>query len=71
MKILYYSPHPNLNLATPSGPGTHMREVIEALESQGHTVVRFIAGGEEAWDIGRIRALNPWYKKWLRAVIPV
>lgn len=47
MKIVYFSPHPNINLAAPSGPGTHMREVIAAFEEQGHEVVRFIQGGEK------------------------
>jgi glycosyltransferase involved in cell wall biosynthesis len=47
MKILYFSPHPHLNLAAPSGPGTHMREVIGAFEKRGHMVVKFIAGGEK------------------------
>jgi glycosyltransferase involved in cell wall biosynthesis len=47
MKILYFSPHPHINLAAPSGPGTHMREVITAFEKQGHQVVRFIQGGEQ------------------------
>jgi len=47
MKILYFSPHPHINLAAPSGPGTHMREVIAAFEEEGHKVVRFIQGGEQ------------------------
>ena len=47
MKILYFSPHPHINLAAPSGPGTHIREVIAGFEAQGHRVVRFIAGGEK------------------------
>ncbi|MFM9984158.1 MAG: glycosyltransferase family 4 protein [Flavobacteriales bacterium] len=47
MKILYFSSHPYLNLAAPSGPGTHMREVIKAFENRGHQVVKFIAGGEK------------------------
>jgi glycosyltransferase involved in cell wall biosynthesis len=46
MKILYFSPHPTINMAAPSGPGTHIREIISGFESQGHHVVRFIAGGE-------------------------
>jgi glycosyltransferase involved in cell wall biosynthesis len=46
MKILYCSLHPDLNLSAPSGPGTHMREVIKAFEAEGHEVVKFIAGGE-------------------------
>jgi glycosyltransferase involved in cell wall biosynthesis len=47
MKILYFSPHPHINMAAPSGPGTHIREVIEAFEAEGHEVVRFIQGGEK------------------------
>jgi glycosyltransferase involved in cell wall biosynthesis len=33
-------------MAAPSGPGTHIREVIAAFEAAGHTVVKLIAGGE-------------------------
>jgi glycosyltransferase involved in cell wall biosynthesis len=33
-------------MAAPSGPGTHIREVIQGFEQGGHEVVRFIAGGE-------------------------
>jgi len=47
LKILYYSPHPNINYSAPSGPGTHIREVIQAFEEHGHIVVRLICGGEE------------------------
>lgn len=46
MKILYYSPHPNLNLASPAGYGTHMRGTIEALKELGHEVKLVIKGGE-------------------------
>lgn len=45
-KILYVSTHPHLNLAAPSGPGTHMREVIRALKNNGFEVHTLIAGGE-------------------------
>lgn len=45
-KILYVSTHPHLNLSAPSGPGTHMREVISALKKKGCEVHTFIAGGE-------------------------
>lgn len=48
MKILYYSAHPNLRLATASGPGTHMREVINAFEENGNEVRTLIMG-----DYGR------------------
>lgn len=46
-RILYVSTHPHLNLAAPSGPGTHMREVIKAFRDEGYEVHTFIAGGEE------------------------
>ena len=46
MKILYFSPHPTINMAAPSGPGTHIREIICGFESHGNEVVRFIVGGE-------------------------
>lgn len=72
MKILYCSLHPDLNLAAPSGPGTHMREVIKAFESEGHEVVKFIAGGEflasrsEGDQIQfRKNRLRGWMPKWL------
>ncbi len=47
MKIIYYSPHPHINMSAPSGPGTHIREVIHGFEQRGHTVVKLIAGGTE------------------------
>lgn len=47
MKILYYSPHPNLNLQDPTGYGTHMREMINAFRLLGHEVIPLIAGGTE------------------------
>jgi glycosyltransferase involved in cell wall biosynthesis len=45
MKILYYSPHPYLNLSDQTGYGTHMREMIEAFKKQGHEVMAVINGG--------------------------
>jgi glycosyltransferase involved in cell wall biosynthesis len=47
MRILYYSPHPNLNLQSPSGYGTHMREMIQAFRNLGHGVLPVIRGGTE------------------------
>ncbi len=58
MKILYFSPHPHINLAAPSGPGTHIREVIAGFESEGHTVVRFIEGGETLGETGQAIAFK-------------
>lgn len=46
MKILYFSPHPNLYLSLPSGPGIHMREMIAAFEALGHEVETCIMGIE-------------------------
>jgi len=46
MKVLYYSGHPHINMAAPSGPGTHIREVVEALRVAGCEVETCIIGGE-------------------------
>jgi glycosyltransferase involved in cell wall biosynthesis len=68
MKILYFSPHPHLNLASPSGPGTHMREVIAGFRARGHEVKTFIVGGESLRQVGlQIAFKQRWYKKWLPA----
>ncbi|RAU83288.1 glycosyltransferase family 4 protein [Pontibacter arcticus] len=45
MKILYYSSHPHLNLASPAGYGTHIREMIHAFGQLGHDVKPVIMGG--------------------------
>lgn len=45
MKILYYSPHPLLNLSAATGYGTHMREMIGAFKDLGHDVTTCIMGG--------------------------
>lgn len=47
MRILYYSPHPNLNLTDPAGYGTHMREMIAAFRALGHEVRPVIMGGTD------------------------
>lgn len=47
MKIIYFSPHPHINMSAPSGPGTHIREVISGFEQRGHEVIKLIAGGVE------------------------
>ncbi len=53
MKILYFSPHPHINMSAPSGPGTHIREIISGFEAEGHTVIRLIAGGEDLTTISQ------------------
>jgi glycosyltransferase involved in cell wall biosynthesis len=70
MKIIYYSPHPNLSLTSPSGPGTHMREVIEAMEDQGHEVVKFIAGDRDKKSNASLVFRAPWYKRLLKFLTP-
>lgn len=44
MKILYYSPHPQLSMHAPTGYGTHMREMIAAWRRMGIEVHTCIAG---------------------------
>ena len=63
MKIIYYSSHPNLRSYSPSGYGTHMREMIAAFEESGHTVVPVIMGDRSTSNVedavgGRISVRN-------------
>lgn len=44
MRILYYSPHPQLKLGAPTGYGTHMREMVAAWRNMGIEVKTLIAG---------------------------
>lgn len=46
MKILYYSSSPTLKLSIQAGPGTHMREMIDAMTDLGHEVLPLIMGDE-------------------------
>ena len=48
MKIIYYSPHPHLNLMGPTGYGTHMREMIAAFRNEGCEVLPVIMGGTDS-----------------------
>lgn len=53
-------------MSAPSGPGTHIREVISGFEAHGHQVIRFIAGGEElATTTGHIQIKNRKWKKFV------
>lgn len=47
MRILFYSPHPELPLNLDAGPGIHMREVIRAMREAGHEVKTVIMGDEQ------------------------
>jgi len=55
MKILYYSPHPQLKLNAPTGYGTHMREMIAAWRRMDVEVKTFIAGdlGDDSYGEAR------------------
>jgi glycosyltransferase involved in cell wall biosynthesis len=69
MKILYYSPHPNLNLTDPAGYGTHMREMIQAFRDQGHEVRPLIMGGTEPRE-NYSPPRNGFLKKIAKKIIP-
>jgi glycosyltransferase involved in cell wall biosynthesis len=69
MKILYYSPHPNLNLSDPAGYGTHMREMIKAFRELGHEVDVQIMGGTEPRTA--VASAKPsLFKRIAKALIP-
>lgn len=55
MKILYYSPHPQLKLNAPTGYGTHMREMIAAWRRMDVEVKTFIAGDLGGDNYGEVR----------------
>lgn len=70
MKIIYYSPHPHINMAAPSGPGTHIREVVHALRSAGCEVITLIGGGEELATQGTSIAYKKRnWKKWIPQIV--
>lgn len=46
MKIIYYSPHPHLNLMSSAGFGTHMRGMIDAFRKKNCDIRTVILGGE-------------------------
>ena len=68
MKILYYSPNPNLNLSDPAGYGTHMREMIKAFRALGHEVEVQIMGGTEPKP--SVAAKPSLLKRFAKVVIP-
>jgi len=70
MKILYYSPHPHLNLMSPSGYGTHMREMINAFKVIGHKVLPVIIGGTELNNTKMAIPKPSFIKKLLKSIIP-
>lgn len=70
MKILYYSPHPHLNLASPAGYGTHMREMIAAFRRLGHEVYPVIIGGVEINDDEKDNAKQAGLKSIIKKITP-
>lgn len=68
MKILYYSPHPELNLTDLAGYGTHMREMINAFKSLGNDVLPVIMGGTEPKAV--MPSANSSGKQFLKQILP-
>lgn len=70
MKILYYSPHPQLKLDAPTGYGTHMREMIAAWRRMDVEVKTYIAGdlGGDAYGETRPSKLAR-FKKFIPSVL--
>jgi glycosyltransferase involved in cell wall biosynthesis len=53
-------------MSAPSGPGTHIREIINGFEEQGHEVVKLIAGGEKLESgVAPINIKKRSWKKWI------
>lgn len=69
MKILYYSPHPNLSMGASTGYATHIREMIAAFEALGHTVHPVIRGGNAATVPGTISTATS-AKSVLKKIMP-
>lgn len=70
MKILYYSSHPSLNLAAPTGYGTHMREMIAAFRQLGHQVKPVIMGGMDLPPTSSSPAAASGWKQRIKSVLP-
>jgi glycosyltransferase involved in cell wall biosynthesis len=72
MRILYYSSHPQLNLSLQTGPGTHMREMIQAFKNSGHEVLPVIIGDilKSESQLGPAQATNYRMKTILKVLLP-
>jgi glycosyltransferase involved in cell wall biosynthesis len=73
MRILYYSPHPQLPLDLPSGPGVHMREIMKGFETLGHEVHPLIMGGLKSPDASGLTSAPPQkssFKQRLKPLVP-
>jgi glycosyltransferase involved in cell wall biosynthesis len=69
VKILYYSAHPHLHLDAPSGPGTHMREMIAAFRRAGHEVEALVLGSS-AVNVPASPGKPSSIKKLVRVILP-
>ncbi len=69
MKILYYSPNPSLCLDSPSGYGTHMREMINAFRGLGHSVREVVRGGVALRGV-RSKTFNAKLKTFAKTAAP-
>ncbi|GAA5520526.1 hypothetical protein LQ318_02265 [Aliifodinibius salicampi] len=67
MKILYYSPYPNLNLSAPASYGTHMREMITTFERSGHEILPVIMGRIHLADKESAESTKP---RWIDFIKP-
>lgn len=72
MKILYICPHPNIGFNDPSGPGTHIREVVYAMESLGHEVKVFLASDQVSAESTSVQSQQTQVgrsKNWIKKII--
>ena len=72
MKILYYSPHPDLLLHAQSGYGTHMREMIKAFERCGHDVETLIMGNvlKKNTSSAKLHSNGQFIKQLIKQIVP-
>jgi glycosyltransferase involved in cell wall biosynthesis len=73
MRIIYYSPHPTHDIVSEVGYSTHQREVILALQKEGHTVLPLVMGGTETSNLNPLASglyKAPSYKRLFKALLP-
>jgi len=70
MKILYYSPHPQLSMQAPTGYGTHMREMIAAWRRMGIEVRTCIAGDASVGEYQSREEVGAGRFSWVKKMVP-
>lgn len=70
MKIIYYSPHPVLSIHSPAGYATHMKEMIYAFQSLGHTVLPLILGDSDEPALHTTSSTSGIGKKMVKKILP-